>query len=216
MPVNVNSNDTVVVYGIDRIQRRYTHHRKTFSSPLNRMTSIKVIIVTERTKETMQYMPHKYVPCFGKKRRRVYQSRPSHFSAFLGSPIRRAARGMKCKCGMKMRSSSNKLSSLSLPMKLSHAFSDNLSRRSLSSFSQSFSDCLSLRRAISVLISVDVVLSTKLTLLGARVGLKRLWGRATGIWRSGGGVGGALWDETVPGDVMGWSILDRERISSGR
>jgi hypothetical protein len=161
-------------------------------------------------------VPHRYVERLCKKRIES-QSRPSHLSAFLESPIRRAARGMKCKCGIKMRSRSNKLSSLSLPiMKLSHAFSDNLSRRSLSSFSQSFSDCLPLRRTFSVLISVDVVLSTKLTLLGALVGLKRFWGRMTGVWRSGGGVGGALWEETVLSEVTGRSALVGERTSSGR
>lgn len=124
-------------------------------------------------KGKMQFMPHKCVACF-RRTRRASQSRPSHFSAFLDSPIRRAARGMKCKCGIKMRSSSNTLSSLSLPMmKLSHAFSDNLSLRALSNFSQSFSDCLSLRLAFSVQVSVDAILSTKLTLFDARVGLKR-------------------------------------------
>jgi hypothetical protein len=160
-------------------------------------------------------MPRKYVACFRKKIRAT-QLRPSHFSAFLDSPIRGAARGIKCKCGIKMRSSSNKLSSLSLPIiKLSHAFSDNLSSRSLSNFSQSFSDCLSLRQAFSVLISVDVVLSVELTLFDAHVGLKRFWDRVTGIWRSGGGVRGALWEETVLGEGAGRSVLDGERTSSG-
>jgi hypothetical protein len=100
-------------------------------------------------------------------------------------------------------------------IKLSHAFSDNRSLRSLSNFSQSFSDCLSLRLAFSVLISVDVVLSTKLTLFGARVGLTRFCLGRGGMRCSGGGVGGALWEEAVLGDETGWSVLEGERMSSG-